>query len=263
MIHLTCAKGLGDAIYMRAIVLFLTGQGERVRVYTRWPQVFRDTSAELAAPSEITGEVDIRHAAACVGCRHPTVRPLDMFTRECLRAGLGRAVPLQMSWRVTDAAIVERVRSAARGRPVLIYQPLKRAENYEQRLMRPDAEAYRAGLLAGRYFRVKLGSPASCDDDGLPCDLDLFGQTSVEQAFDVATIAERIYCEPSYLAILAEAMDKPYTCMFARAGLDAPLTRVSTMRPEFLFHKPHLATAVFDQGRNGLPDTPLRRDAGQ
>lgn len=247
MMQLRASKGLGDAIYLRAMVLHLLDRGEAVEVFTPWREVFADLPVAIRGLSECTGDEAWHHAKPCLHCR--IVQAPDLFRMACLQAGITEPVPLELRWRPKNVALIERVRREARGRPVLVYQPPKKAANLNERLLRPHAEAF-AAFLSERsdWFRVKVGAaPYVAPENHPPCDLDLFGRTSVSDAFDIATAADAFYGEPCFVTVLAEALDKPVTCMFSRRAIASGRVHICNMRPERLFHKPHLATAIYDE----------------
>lgn len=251
MIELVAPKGLGDAIYLRAIVFHVLGNlhGE-VTVYTPWPQVFADLRVTVRGMAEIDQATDLRPVAYSRKSTDTVERnSLDQFRRACLKAGFTDTISLRMFWRVRNTALLDNIRKQAKGRRIFIYQPVKASDNPNQELLRPDVATFNA--FVDKYkgcFRIKLGDPgflpAAARD--APCDLDLVGKTSVQDVFDIASIADVIFCEPCYLVVLAEAMDKPFTCMFAKRGLASEVGSVSDVNPQRIFNKPHLATAVYD-----------------
>jgi hypothetical protein len=252
-VKVTAPKGLGDAIYLRAIVLHLLASGLTVQVFTFWPLVFKGLPVTVTRADEITHLDDVRHAMACYHCRNPAVMAMDQFTRLCLQAGLGRTVDLRLDWTVSNHALVEAVKTEAAGRPILLYQPEKVSGNPDEKLLRPRRSTF-ARYIADRddCFRVKIGHPRFTIPTDLPCEMDLYGKTSIRDVFDIAAVSDRIFGEAAcYLPILAQAMDKPFTAMFSRRGMAAQhRKRVWAIRPELIFHKQHLATAVFDDKPN-------------
>lgn len=249
MIKLNSPKGLGDAIYLRAIVLHLLARGETVKIFTPWGEVFSDLPVIIAAADEFSDDDDLHHAMACLHCRVPAIMSLGRFRLTCLQARITEPVDLKIDWKVRNAALVSHVRNQANGRAILLYQPQKISKNSDQELTRPrrDSFDHQVGNLDS-FFRIKIGGPTFVSDTGLPCELDLFGKTSVSDVFDIATTSNLIFGEAScFLPSLAEALDKPFVCMFSRRAMEAvSRKRVWSMRPEFLIHKNSLATVVFD-----------------
>jgi hypothetical protein len=246
-IDLNAPKGLGDAIYLRAIVLHLLERGDEPTVFTRWPDVFADIPATVKRVEDVTGAEDLRHAMYCLFCRVPAVRALDQFALACLQAGILEPVALRMDWKIKNDRLVDDIRRRAGSRRILLFQPVKCA-NADQEALRPKQDSFARFIAGGDGFRVKVGNPAHIRaGDATPCDLDLIGKTSISDVFDVASVIDSIYCEPCFLLPLAEAMDKPVVCMFSRRGLASKVERVYNVTPERLFHKKHLATAVYDE----------------
>lgn len=247
MIELIAPKGLGDAIYLRAITFHLLGQLEHVTVYTPWPEVFEDLKITVRKINEQGKACDLRPLAYSrkSGCEGPQ----DQFSRACRRAGFMDKIGLSIFWKVRNTALLDSIRRQAKGRRILMYQSIKDFNNPYQELLRPDVKAFNGFVSkCHEFFRIKVGgkgwlAPAYRD---APCDLDLVGRTSVHDVFDIASIADTIFCEPCFLVVLAEAMDKPFTCMFSRRGIESAITTVSDINPQRIFNKPHLATAVYD-----------------
>ena len=245
MIKLTSAKGLGDAIYLRAIVLHLLERGETpIAVFTFWPAAFADLPILVRSPDEQTGTEGLIQASYLL--RDHTTG--DQFTMACERAGLDPIPPLVMNWRVCNPALVEAVRVAAQGRGIFMFQPPKLVNNAEQEELRPSRSAFERYVDEWRgHFRIKVGHPAFTEEGNAPCELDLYGKTSIHDVFDLGTIAAMCFGESSFLLIMAEAMDRPFTCMFTRRGLDSDYERVRNVRPDRIFHKQHLASVVYDE----------------
>lgn len=247
MIHLNAPKGLGDALYLRAIALHLLARGDSLTVYTGWPDVFTGLAATVKRLNEIGESDTIDHAMYCLFCRIPAVRILDQFTLTCLQSGIVEPVALRLDWPVSNHKLLADVKSRAGNRPIFIYQPPKLANNEKQEHLCPRIEPYSAYVAAkADCFRIRVGCPEFVQDRKLPCELDLFGKTSVRDVLDLCTIGDLFFSGPSYLLIAAEAMDKPFTCMFSRRGLASGFARVRNVTPERVFHKRHLATSVYD-----------------
>lgn len=246
-LDLNAPKGLGDAIYLRAIVLHLLKRGDDPTVFTRWPGVFADLPIKVKSVEDVTGQEDLRHAMYCLFCRVPAVKALDQFALACLQAGILEPVQLRIDWPVKNRALLDDVRKRANGRRVLMFQPVKKA-NKEQEALRPKRDAFSRYVAERNEFRVKVGSPSHImEGDTSPCDLDLTGKTTVQDVFDLASAVDVVFCEPCFLLPLAESMDKPVVCMFSRRGFASKVERVYNVTPERLFHKKHLATAVYDE----------------
>lgn len=251
MIELRAPRGLGDAIYLRAVVLHLLDRGEQVKVYTKWPTAFGDLPIELAPFDDAALQGHVRPVAAGMG--RPNSEGVSNFTARCRRAGIEEPVELRLGWKTRDTDLVRRVRKSARGRPIMLYQSPKKTNTEEQELIKPHRLAFNAYLESkADHFRVRLGQAPYVENDRYsPCELDLFGQIEIPDVFDLATICDFAFGEPSALPFMAEACDTRYAIMFSRRSLEytGPLGngRIRNINPERLFHKPHLAEAVYDE----------------
>ncbi len=229
------AKGLGDALYVRAIALHLISKVP-VTVYTPWPEVFSDLAVTVKPLSARTLQVDIRHCSYCLHCRLPEVKKTSMFEMACRQAGVLEPVELQVAWEVRNRKLADKVKALAAGRQILAYQPPKVGSSVSAN----DFESH----LGADHFRIRLGCPGVAQDIGAS-DLDLFGKTAVTDLLDVASLADGFFGEPCYLTTLAQAMDKPFTCLFSSSAATAADSRTRNLTPERFFHKPHLGTALY------------------
>lgn len=244
MLALKSPKGLGDALYLRAIALHMLERGQSPVIHTLWPDAFSDLPITVKPISE--EERSIQGAFYCLHCRIPEPRAMDQFEMCCAQAGLVDPVDFKMGWKVRDTPLTREIKRI--GKPILVYQPPKHAKNEEQELVSPRREAFNAFLDDSKYFRVRIGSPkhvdAKCD---APFDLDLVGKTSIHDAFDIGALGDVFFGEPSFLLVMAEAMDKPVTCMFTRRAQNSGHWRACNATAERIFHKRHLITTVYDE----------------
>lgn len=247
MIWLNSPKGLGDAIHVRAVVLHLLKQGEEITVFTLWPDVFDNLPVSVRPADEAKQHLDLTSARACVQCMVPHIRGLSQFRNVCLQAGILEPIDLDIEWSARNSPLLDGVLSKA-DRPILIFQPLKRVNNEEDELRRPNVDAFDR-LIAGHedHFTVRIGHPQFVEDMPIACDLDLFGKLSVTDAIDLVTIADLVCSEPSYLGILAQAFDKKLECLFSARGLRSKVKSVAGATPERLFHKKQKTTAIYDE----------------
>lgn len=247
MIKLDAGKGLGDAIYLRAIVLHLLKGREPLTVFTTWPDVFLDLPITIRPLSEAEAQKEsTRHASTSGHVRCD--EGMDEFKMRCLSAGIREPVELTMRWKVRNSALTKRIKRAAGDRKIFIYQPLKATHNHEQELLRPRREDFIKLIEAhSDYFRVKLGHPPFVPEDSkAPCELDMFGRGFIYDTFDVCTLGDLFFGEPCFIPHAGEAMDRKFIVMFSQRALDSE-NWVRNITPERLFHKKHLATAVYDK----------------
>lgn len=250
MIHVSAAKGLGDAIYLRAIVLQMLDRGDEVTVHTTWPDVFLGLPVKLKAQRDEIPGADWHLATACLRCRLQITQSLDQFRMAAMQAGLENPGAPELRWKVTDLAWLEGIKRASGGRPIMLYQPLKRSHNEVGRLLRPDVGAFAARVSSFRdeFYRIKVGHPDFLEDDPrLECEMNLFGKTSVAPLIDLATIAEQIFCEVSALLGLAQCLRKRVVCMFSRKASESPYHYPRNVNPLRMFALPDLAQAVYDE----------------
>lgn len=250
MIAWLAPKGLGDAIYLRALVLH--SLGEQQIVFTLWDDVFYGLEGvEIRPLSEVAREHEYRlsHAFYCLHCKMPELGRLSQFQMMCRQGGVTDDVELRLGWSAQNKKLLRRVRGAADGRPILLYQMPKRPRNIEQSLLAPDMNAFVDAVRSrDEFFRVRVGSSRFCDDVECPREYDLFDNTTVSDLLDLTEVADRFLSEPCYLSVVAQAVDKPFECMFSRRGLASNYPKISGVTPERLFHKPHLGTALYDGG---------------
>lgn len=242
-------KGLGDAIYLRALVLHLLAAGDTVEVYTSWPEVFVGLPITVERADGYGDYGTLTHMTACMNCQVPHIARLDKFTLACLQAGVSDPVELKLDWKVRNAALINDIVKRSDGRKIFLFQPLKIAHNIEQVLIAPHRLAYRKFVSdKSDHFRVKVGSPEFIEaNDHPPSDYDLVGRTSVGDVFDIATHADLVFGDLNYLHILAQALDRRFVIMCSRRGLASNIKRVAGMRPDRFIQKPHLGHAILDE----------------
>ncbi len=247
VIQINASKGLGDAIYLRVIAAHLREQGEEVCVFTSWPEVFDGLDVRLRPLAELKPDISDRQAFYCLFCRIKAVRVMDQFSIACAQAGIDEPIPLRLRWTPKNVPLLTRIKQAAGNKKILVYQPPKLASNEDHATIRPDIDAFLSRLDSfADWFRVKIGSPRFVQACESPCELDLFGKTTVSDALDVCTIGDMAYSDESYLRIVFEALDKPFVVMYSRRVMASPNPRVRNVLPERTINKRHLATAVFD-----------------
>lgn len=247
MIYLAAPKGLGDAIYLRAIVLHLLKKSEQVVVFSKWPEVFADLDVEVRPLSGVEEPHEFKITPARY--RLSDRSGLTQFELMCRSAGLNDDVPLRLGWSLANKKLVDDVVRRSRGRKIMLYQPPKFPRNPDQALVAPSREAFFSALRTKNdFFRVRVGHPgfsAGHDDDVL--EHDLFGLTSsVTDLFDLALVADHFFSEPCYMQIMAQAVQKPFTCMFSQRGLRSENAKIAGISPDRIFHRGHLGTAIYD-----------------
>lgn len=241
MIHIAGPKGLGDAIYIRAIALHLIDAGKEVAVSTHWPDVFSGIPVAVKPLSDAAVQVGF-------SLRHPLddgiyseFAGMNQFDIWCRRAGIAEPVRFDLRWEVRNCDLAERIRRKAAGRKVLVYQPRKRRNE-----LGPDHKAFYAWVRdRSDCYRVRVGHPVYVEAAVSDCEMDLVGQTGVTDLLDVAAAADLFFGDLCYLGIIADALAKPSVCMFSREGMARPEWRHLTAQR--LFKNPQLVTVVYDE----------------
>lgn len=259
MIELMGPKGLGDAIYLRAIVLEFLRKAAEVLVYTSWPEVFADLPIAVRTRAEAWagdhGDRDLRLISPN-RMRRLGAGQGSEFATSCTQAGLPSPAALSLDWMVKDASRLDQIRARLGGRPICAYQPPKRSKNDLQEELSPNRGVFREGLerFARTHALVKIGHPEFiADGDDLPCDLDLVAPDTVALIFDLATIAGAFFGEACcFIPVLAQASGKPLHCLFARRALASADMLARGTVPEWVLHKRELATVLFDEPEEEL-----------
>ncbi|MBI4291320.1 MAG: hypothetical protein HY661_07575 [Betaproteobacteria bacterium] len=246
MIALRAPNGLGDAIGLRAVVLHLLERGESVSVFTKWHDVFADLPITINPVTENTGNEDYRYMSFPLSSAIPP--GTNDFTMRCRQLGITEPVKLQLKWKVRNHALLERIKRDARGRPIFVYQSARTIRSYASMLLAPRRQAFNKFVAKYHgHYRIKLGHPPHVPEDkDAPCELDMYGKAFILDTFDICTIADLFFGQASFITCMAEALDKPHICMFARAALRSTDTRANTTTPERALAKKHLATVVYD-----------------
>jgi len=233
MIRIRSGRGLGDSIYLRAIVDHLVGTGDRVTALSDYPDVFAGSGAKIEAFTR-EGTVRVAHYTESMGDQS-----LTQWVAMLRRAGFGPHVPLLIKWQVQNAALVERVRAQAAGRPLILVHggrvPMERTDGYGADLI-PRREAFDCALAAlDHCYRVRIGRAPHLYP--LAVDADLNGSTSVADLLDLGSVCAGIVAQCSFAVPLAEVFDRPLLAIWAAAGLKSPTTYLRGITPRKVLTK--------------------------
>lgn len=210
-------RGLGDSIYLRPVVEHLIARGDEVTALTDYPDVFAGTGA---ATEPFTRE-------RCNLLAHYSSRKSRVGSTQwedvCDCAGVGR-LPFRTDWKVRNHTLVERVRTLADGRPLLLVHggraPMGRDDGFGKELL-PRKEAFGEVLDAlGDCFLVQIGQAEQIYP--LRCDLSLNGHTTITDLMDLGVACDGAVGQCSYVVPLAEIFDKPLLAVWAARGMQAP-----------------------------------------
>lgn len=225
-------SGLGDAIYLRPIVEYFIRAGELITVCCGYPSVFDGTGATVLPFDRFNIDVLAHYTAGKLQ------RGTNQWQDICLSAGV--QVPLRFDWTVKNTALIERLRTQAAGRPLVIVHggrvPMARTDGFGRELL-PAREAFDAALAAiSNCFLVQVGKADQVYP--LKVDLSLNGSTSVSDLLDLGSSCDAIVGQCSFVIPLAEAFDKPLLIVWAAEGMSpARHYYISSITPEKVLSK--------------------------
>lgn len=210
-------------------------RGEPLEVCTDYPELYRFPGMVRFAP----WSRQVHYTA------HYTKEKGDerstQFTDMCRRVGLRGAVPLTLAWEVKNPTIVQQVKDAAAGRPILFVhggrEAFGRSDGFGLSLL-PDANVFNAVLaeIRQKYFAIYCGRGSRLFP--VDVDLDLNDQTCVTDMIDLAyAAADRFYAQASFALPLAESFDKKVLLCFSAKGFTSRHQAVRTITPKKLLHK--------------------------
>lgn len=252
-IKLKAPKGLGDAIFLRAIVLHFLEKGEQITIFTGWPDVFDDLPIKIRPESEFEKHPDIRSVSYSSGRKGSVVAPElisndSAFSMACKTAGISEPVEFKMDWKVRYPELIDGIRQKAVNKKIFVYQMPRIAKNANQELLTPDRKAFIKIIDEhSDYFRIKMGHPPYVDNGiDAPCEMDMYGKAFIHKSFDIGTIADLLYGQSCFITQMAEAMDKRFICMIPSKAMNSDSWMKYYASPERVCHKRNLMTAVYD-----------------
>lgn len=241
MLSIRGGSGLGDSLYLQAIVRHLIQKGESVEACTDWPDLFEPLAILAKGRLELSPfrRTDVDRIAHYVSRK--SVPGTSQFEDCCIRAGVAGPIDLRLDWEVkatATAAFFEmrpgQMRASGQALwPVILValprSPMGRSDGFGAELL-PDCRAIQRIIdrLHGRAFIVQVGAGEPMFAfDGL--NLDLANRTTVRQLIDVASLADGFIGYPSFMVPLCESFAKPGLFVWSRRGLNA-----SGVRPDFI-----------------------------
>jgi thiol-disulfide isomerase/thioredoxin len=231
-----CGRGLGDSIYLHAVVRHMLKRGGlKMRVKSDYPDVFLPLGDRVeVVPFDRRVDI-VAHYSVRKGIEGTT-----QFQDCCLAAGIHEPVEFRVDWTVTNQSLVDSMRSS--GRPVLVVQlprtPMGRTDGFGASLL-PDCRAIQRLINEAKetHTVVQIGA-------GVPLyrfsgiDVDLANKTTVAELFDVVSAADRCLGYVSFLVPMAEVLDKPATFVWSARGLKDGQLFVRRITPKKILHKP-------------------------
>jgi hypothetical protein len=235
--------GFGDALYVQSVARHIVKSGQKLRVRTAWPDVFRPLEGMVETVPFARQGVDI---LAHYSQRKP-IQGTTQFQDCCISAGIKEPVEMRLDWKVVKQGLADKVRQS--GKPVLVVQlprtPMGRTDGFGASLL-PDCRVIQRFIDEAKpdHFIVQIGA-------GEPLfkfrgiDMDLANKTSVCETIDVASVADRFLGYVSFLVPLAESFGKPALFVWSRKGLKDRMQYVRQITPQKVLHQP-TSKFVFD-----------------
>ena len=232
-----CGRGLGDALYLQGVVRHLVNSGMKLHVMTDWPQVFTPLKDKIELHPFTRERIDI---VAHYTLRKP-FRDTTQFKDCCLQAGITEDVEFKLDWTPTKTDLINKVKSQANGKPIMLVEmvrePMNRADGFAMELL-PKYEVMQKvyDMIRKDYFTVLVGQ-GTAKYVYSDIDLDLRGQTDVEDLINVAYISDKLFGYCSFFVPLAESLDKQAMFVWANKGLNSVEQFIRTITPSKILHK--------------------------
>lgn len=235
------ASGLGDSVYLRVVCDHYVRQGDPVIALSDYPDVFIGSGATVEPFRR--DRVDIV-AHYVLGKPNQAATQWDDVRRA---AGIVEALPLAFPWTVRNAGLIERLRLAANGRPIIMVHggrvPMGRTDGFGMEIL-PERQAFEAALSAmAGCFTVRIGKADQVYP--LPVTVDLNGGTSVSDLLDLVAVCDGVVAQCSFAVPMAEAFDKPLLAVWASRGLASRTAYIRQITPRKILSKP-TSRAIID-----------------
>lgn len=238
MKSIRAGKGLGDSLYLQAVARHMVNRGERLKVCSGWPDVFRPLGDSVRV-IPFSRQADI--------CAHYTLRKWrtdsDQFQDCCIQAGIREPVDFRLDWKAGKTLIDHLPKPVVL---VLLYRlPMDRVDGFAAELL-PDFRQMQRMIdaLKGRATVVQVGSGKPLREyEGI--DLDLANRTSVSELLDVASVADGMLGYCSFFVPLAESLNKKAAFLWARKGVNSRTPYIRQITPTKILHK-DTSSYVFD-----------------
>ncbi len=241
--------GLGDAIYIRAIVEQMLRDNQEVTVCSDYPAVFEQLPGVKTAPFSRENIQVLAHYT--LGKTSTTTTQWDDVQRSARVPA-----PLKITWTIKNQELVDAIRKDAAGRPVVLVHggrtPMGRTDGFGAELL-PEREPFEQVLDELKHcFRVRVGKGA--DLYPLTVDVDLNGGTTVTDLLDLGAACDGMVGQCSWVIPLAEVFDKPLLCVWSAAGLRSPTAYVKLITPEKVLHKSTSRWVIDDWTERNIRD---------
>jgi hypothetical protein len=169
----------------------------------------------------------------------------------CSSAKIGGA-ELRCSWEVRNSVLVQQVRSAAGGRPLVLVhggkRPMDRSDGIGMEVL-PSFEAFSQVLyaLSARCCLVKVGGGTDRVYD-YDAEVDLSNKTSITDLLDLFKSCDGAVGQCSFIIPACEMFDKPLLCVWGAGVRSAQHWYVRAIVPEKILSKPSSRAVMDDAG---------------
>ena len=241
-------SGLGDSLYLRPIVDFLVKSGEKVTVMSNFPDVFIGSGCEVR-PFDKSNIDILAHYA-----RDRQNQNSTQFADILRCAKITADVPLRFDWTVRNRTLINELRDAANGCPIILVHggraPFGRSDGVGREML-PRREAFETvlGMFADCYT-VRVGKGEQIYP--LPVDLNLNDRTSVSDLLDIATVCEGVVTQCGFPVPLAECFAKPALAVWSARGLVSVQPIIAMITPAKILCKPTSRYVMDDWPRDQL-----------
>ena len=237
MKSIRCGRGLGDSLYLQAVVRLMLAKNTAIsfKVKSDYPDVFSQLGNRVSVVPfdrnvDITAHYSVRKG----------VPGTTQWQDCCIAAGISRDSEMHIDWRATNTALVEQIK--APGKPIVVVQmprpPMGRTDGFGASLL-PDCSAIQRLIREAKttHTVVQIGAGKNIYTfDGI--DFDLSNRTTVADALDVASVADRFLGYCSFLVPMAESFSRPALFVWSHRGLRDPQPFVRRITPQKVLHKP-------------------------
>ena len=233
-----CGRGLGDSLYLQSVCREYVKQGQRLKIATDFPDIFKPLGDMVSTMPFTRERIDI--------IAHYSLRKIYRDTTQfqdcCIQAGLSKNVEFKLDWKIVNSQLVEKLKIASKGKPILIVQsprsPMNRVDGYGKELL-PDRYVLQdiLDIISPKLFTVLIGNETPMFElNGI--DLDLVKKTSITDLLDIAFVCDAIYGYCSFAVPLAESFDKKALFVWSDNGLKSRDQFISSITPRKILHKP-------------------------
>ncbi len=231
-------KGLGDALYVQSVARYLCERGQKLRVATVWPDVFRPLARYGIETTDFTRQ-GISYLAH-YSLRKP--QPTRQWQDVCLTAGIKEPVDLRIDWeRTSDLGLC--LRRSAGSTPIVAVQlprvPMDRKDTFGNSLL-PDCRVIQrlidmARARGATIIQIGSGKPIFNFER---VDVSFANRTSVCELFDIAMEVDAFLGYVSFMVPLAESLNKRSLSVWSSRGLKDGHAYVRQITPQKILEKP-------------------------